>query len=167
VPVIDQYMRDSVEAKADAASWKARYDEAVKQGYAPAPPAAAAAAASATTAAAAAPAGFDAKANRVITYDDMNRVIDATGMADAMIADLQEEYHLLTGGRLIDYTMTTSDGRMLRGMTALRAEAQGKKVPIDRYIAEKFDFAGKRTAADAKRKLEAENAIRADERASD
>lgn len=165
IPTIDQYQKDTVEAKAEAASWKARYDEAVKQGYVPKvdgqPPADPKATPAATD-------PFDPKKHNLATAEDLGKFASTQGEVIAMEGDLAEEYFALTGQRLFDYSTTLSDGRVLHGRQALRHEAGQKKIQTPQqfydFVAQKFDFAGKRKAAADKRQQEAEAAIRADER---
>lgn len=107
---------------------------------------------------------FDPKAHKLVTTDDIARYADLEGDAIAMMNDLSSEYQRLTGKALLDYS-TEIDGRTVRGARALRQEALKAGKRMDDYVADKFDFAGKRAAAaDASRKA-AEDAIRLDERA--
>lgn len=166
IPVIDQYQKDAVEAKAEAAAMKARYDEAVKQGYVPA---VAQPAANPNPAPAAAdPAQFDPRKHGVATIEDLGKLAATEGDVITMEGDLAEEYHALTGQRLFDYQTTTGDGRTLRGRAALRYEAGQKRIGTPQqfydFVANKFDFAGKRKADADKRQKEHDDAIRADER---
>ena len=104
------------------------------------------------------PANFDTK--NFVTRDDIGRYADAEGQAIAMAADLAEDYRVLTGQSIVTYT--SPDGK--RGMSALREEAKTARLPLDQYVANKFNFQAKREEIAAKQRLEAENAIRADER---
>lgn len=170
VPTIDQYQKDTVEARAAAAAWEARYNEAVKQGYVPpAPGQDPANRPPANQPSANEPPAFDAKKLGVATNDDLARMAAIEGEVIAMTADLQDEYYALTGQRLYDYTTQTQDGRTLRGVRALREEARGKNLSTPQqfydFVSGKFQFADKRRAQDEKRRLEAEEAIRKDERA--
>jgi hypothetical protein len=157
---LELYEKDAVDAKADAASLRERLRLAEEAGFAPRRTEPATPAAPASTEA------FDPKKHNLVTREDVNNFAEMEGRAIAMSADLIEEYRYLTGGKsIIDYTATTSNGRTLKGMSALRQEAMAAKQPLDQYVAKKFDFEGKRTAiADAQKKA-AEDAIRADERA--
>ena len=104
---------------------------------------------------------FDPKAHKLVTYDDIGRYADAEGEAIAMANDLAQEYSHLYGGKsLIEYE--GQDGK--RGMRALRMEAKAAQKNLDVYVAEKFNFTGKRTEMAAERQKKAEDAIRADER---
>lgn len=166
VPTLDRYQKDTVEAKAEAASWKARYDEAVKQGFVPPAPGQDPARPPAQPTNEPA---FDPKKFGVTTNEDLARAMALEGEVIQMTADLQDEYYALTGQRLYDYTTQTQDGRTLRGMKALREEGRSKNLQTPQafydFVSQKFDFQGKRSAQDAKRRQEAEEAIRADERA--
>lgn len=164
IPTIDAYQKDTVEAKADAASWKARYEEAVKQGYVPAKEEKPAPAVVGQTTDV-----FDAKKHGVATTEDLANLASREGEVIAMEGDLAEEYFALTGQRLFDYTTTLGDGRVLRGRQALRYEAGQQKLQTPQqfydYVAKKFDFASKRKAETDKRQKEHDDAIRTDERA--
>lgn len=108
--------------------------------------------------------GFDPKKFGLITQDDVNTYAAGQGEAIVIANDLRAEYTRLTGTDMLDYSMRTQDGRELRGMTALLHEARAAKKPLPDYVADKFDFAGKRAAAaDTARKAH-EEAIRKDER---
>lgn len=90
---------------------------------------------------------------------------DHVGRAIAMATNAAQEYQELMGQSVLSYTSQTSDGRTLRGMEALREEAvqsskrSGRPIRLDEFVAQKFDFAGRRAAADTKRRQESEAAI--------
>lgn len=105
--------------------------------------------------------GFDPK--KYVSMEDAARMLDAEGQAIAMAADINNEYSKLTGQSLYDYE-TEIDGRRMRGLSALREEAKAKRVKLDQYVSQKFDFQAKRQAmADTQRKAQ-EDALRKDER---
>jgi len=79
-----------------------------------------------------------------------NRFSMGEGDAMALYNYVAEEYRLLNGGSLNDYT--GRDGK--RGMLALRAEALAAKKPIDQYANEKFNWDGKRAEQEAKRRAD-------------
>lgn len=91
---------------------------------------------------------FDPKAHNLVTRDDFDKgyaaFADAEGRAIAMANDLSAEYGYLTNGKSL-YEYVGQNGK--RGMTALREEAIAVKQQLDQYVAQKFDFAGKRNAA--------------------
>lgn len=110
----------------------------------------------ASSAVSATPGGvFDPKAHKLVTYDDIGRYAEAEGAAIAMANDLSEEYRHLTGKSIFEYE---SNGK--RGMSALRAEAIAAKQNLDTFVAQKFDFTGKRQSITAKRQQEHDDAIR-------
>lgn len=167
-PILDLYEKERNDARAELAAARERLRIAEEAGFVPtsshaAPPANQP---PANQPAANQPAPFDPKAHKLVTTDDIARYADLEGDAIAMMQDLSEEYRKLTGGQsLLDYSTTDAEGRVMRGARALRQEALKAGKRMDQYVAEKFDFAGKRqAAADAQRKA-AEDAIRADERA--
>lgn len=162
-PTLALYEQDVTNAKADNASLKERLRLAEEAGFAPrrteTQPTTPTTPASGTEA-------FDPKKHNLVTTADVQRFADLEGQAIAMNSDLNEEYRHLSGGKsLIDYQMTTSDGRTLKGMTALRQEAIQAKTPLDQYVSKKFDFSGMRNAIAEKQRAAAEKAIRDDERA--
>lgn len=112
---------------------------------------------------------FDPAKHGLLTRKDfdteVNNYAAAQGMAIAMANDLAMEYRKLTGSDMLDYQTQDGEGRQMRGMSALLHEARTNKVALPDYIAQKFDFAGKRAAASAAAKTAAEEAIRKDERA--
>lgn len=161
-PTLELYEREKADALAENASLAARLKLAEEAGYAPKrtepaqpgqqpPPAAAQ------------PKPFDPKEHKLVTQDDVARFADMEGQAIAMANDLYEEYRQLTGKSLLDYRIEV-DGRTLKGMQALRSEAVRAKVPLDQYVAQKFDFAGHRSRIAAEERKKQEDAIRADER---
>lgn len=105
---------------------------------------------------------FDPAKHNLVTRDEIGRFANLEGEAIAMATDLAEEYRILYPGQSI-YSYEGQNGT--RGMRALRLEALAAKKNLDQYIYDKFNFQGKRSEADAKRRAEAEDAIRKDERA--
>lgn len=165
-PVLDLYEKERNDARAELAAAKERLKIAEEGGFVPSGVhGREGAGAAAAAAGAGAPAPFDPKAHKLVTTDDIARYADLEGDAIAMMQDLSAEYQQLTGKNLLEYSTADSEGRVMRGARALRQEALKSGKRMDVYVAEKFDFAGKRqAAADAQRKS-AEDAIRADERA--
>lgn len=161
-PTVALYEKEKADAVGLAASLEARLKLAEQNGYAPPRE---------TPDQEKPPSGgsfenFDPRKHNLVTHEDVARFADAEGQAIAMAADLNEEYRHLTGGKsLFEYTSQTQDGRTLRGMTALRQEALSAKKHLNQYVADKFDFAGKRAAIEAEQRKKAEEAIRTDERA--
>lgn len=160
-PTLALYEKDMTDAKALAASLQERLRLAEANGFAPkrdeTPP-------NPDPKPNGQPAPFDPKAHKLVTTDDVAKFADMEGRAIAMASDLNEEYRHLTGKSLFDYS-SEHDGRTLRGMTALREEALAAKTPLDQFVAKKFDFQAKRQAISDKQRADAEEAIRADERA--
>lgn len=158
VPTIDMYLKEKNDAIARAAAAEARLTEAEKAGFAPA--------GSAPPKQDPAPGdAFDPKKHKLVTEDDLkagyHRFADLEGEAIALASDLGDMYRKYHPGQsLADYQ--GQDGKT--GMRALRAEAIAAKKPVDLYVAEKFNFSGKRAEADAARQKAAEDAVRADER---
>lgn len=102
--------------------------------------------------------GFDPA--KWISKEEAAKLMDAEGRAIAMMSDLSAEYsRLYPNQTLFDYE-TEIDGRVMRGASALRVEAMAKRMPLDRYVAEKFDFSGKRQALKEQRQKEHDDAIR-------
>jgi hypothetical protein len=95
----------------------------------------------------------------------VNQFSDAHGFALAMSANLALEYQQLMGQSVLSYTTETSDGRTLRGMEAFRQETMqaskraGRNIGMNEFVAQKFDFAGKRAALEAKGRQEHEDAV--------
>jgi hypothetical protein len=159
IPIVDQYAKDTVEAKAEAASLRARLVEAEKAGFAPAgsvplgvvtPPVDA----------------FDPKKHNLVTNTDLEagyqRFANLEGDAIALAHDLGDQYRTYYPGQtLADYVGT--DGKT--GFRALLAEARAKGQNVGPYIAEKFNFAGKRNEMLAAQKQKERDAIAAEERA--
>lgn len=101
---------------------------------------------------------FDPK--KFVSMEDAQRMLEGEGRAIVMVADLNNEYGYLTGGKsLYEYEAQVGD-RNLRGFTALREEAKQKRLSLDAYVTEKFDFTGKRTALQQKRQQEHDDVIR-------
>lgn len=98
------------------------------------------------------------------TWDDVNKFADAEGQAIAMAADLTAEYAQLHGGRSIYEYESVINGQSMRGMQALRQEAKSARQPLDKYVSDKFDFAGKRRAMAEQKERDREASIRKDER---
>lgn len=104
------------------------------------------------------PNGYDPK--RHPTFDDVAKFADAEAEAIAMANDLSQEYAFLSGGRsLFEYEGQNG----ARGMRALRAEAKAARKPLETYVAEKFQFADKRTAMNAAKQKEHDDSIRREE----
>jgi hypothetical protein len=101
--------------------------------------------------------GYDPKKHP--TWEDVNRFADAEGQAIAMAQDLAAEYAYLTGGRSLYEYEATINGRQMRGLMAIREEAKAVKKPLDVFMAEKFDFNGKRSAMAAQKQKEHDDAI--------
>jgi hypothetical protein len=162
-PTLALYEQDVTNAKADNASLKERLRLAEEAGFAPrrAEPTP-----TTTTTPAGTPEAFDPKKHNLVTTADVQRFAELEGQAIARSGDLIEEYRYLTGGKsLIDYEYKTADGRTLRGLQAIRNEAEQAKQPWDTFAAKKFDFEGKRNAIAETQRAAAEKAIRDDERA--
>ncbi len=110
---------------------------------------------------------FNPKDHKLVTEDDLQRgyaqFADAEGRAIAMAADLNEEYRSLSGGKSL-YEYVGQNGK--RGMTALREEAIAAKQQLDAYVATKFDFNGKRNAAQEAAQKSHDDKIREEERAA-
>ena len=162
-PVLDLYEKERNDARAELAAARERLKIAEEGGFIPTsshqqqPPA--------NQQQPPQQVAFDPKAHKLVTTDDIARYADLEGDAIAMMQDLAAEYQQLTGKNLLEYSTTDNEGRVMRGARALRQEALKSGKRMDVYVADKFDFAGKRqAAADASRKA-AEDAIRADERA--
>ncbi len=94
-----------------------------------------------------------------VSMADAQRMLEAEGRAIAMAADINNEYSRLTGNSLYDYE-TEIDGRMMRGLSALREEAKQKRMNLDQYVGQKFDFQGKRAAMKAKAQQDRDDQIR-------
>jgi hypothetical protein len=102
--------------------------------------------------------GYDPKKHP--SWEDVNKFADAEAEAMAILNDLNNDYsRYYPGQSLTDYE-TEIGGQRLRGTRALRAEAKAKRVPLDQYVSEKFDFKGKREALVAKRQQERDDKIR-------
>ncbi|HKS72072.1 MAG TPA: hypothetical protein VJQ82_02675 [Terriglobales bacterium] len=161
-PLMELLEKDRTDARAEAASLRERLKLAEENGFAPRRDDPAPAAVNPQ------PSAFDPKAHKLVTEDQLRdgyaKFADMEGDAIAMANDLALEYHELTGKSLLEYSATDSEGRTLRGMRALRREALAAKQPLDKFVAQKFDFAGKRAAQESVRQKAAEDAIRADER---
>lgn len=110
---------------------------------------------------------FDPKAHNLVTREDFDKgyaqFADAEGRAIAMANDLGAEYSYLTGGKSL-YEYVGQNGK--RGMTALREEAIAAKQQLDQYVAQKFDFTGKRNAATEAAQKAHDDKIREEERAA-
>ena len=99
---------------------------------------------------------FDPSKHNLVTRDEIGRFADLEGQAIAMASDVLEEYRYLSGGKsLYDYIgEPNAQGVRPRGMQALRVEAVQKKLPLNEYVAKKFDFDAKRAEIEAKRQAE-------------
>lgn len=150
---------ERVRLTADKASLEARLKLAEEEGFTKRPEAPNP---TAPTPEAAKP--WNAKEHNIPTWDDVNTLAQREGEAIALSHDLGADYQRLTGQNILDYTSSDSEGRTLRGMTALLKEAREAKVPLDRYVSKKFDFDAKRAALQAKEKAAYEERIRKEER---
>lgn len=164
-PALALYEKDKADAVALAASLQARLKLAEENGYAPRREEPVAAAGTPPPAEGGA---FDPKKHKLVTEDDLragySKFADLEGRAIAMAVDLAAEYAHLTGGKSLYEYEAEIDGRRLRGVSALREEAQRAKQDVYDYTASKFDFKGKREGIAAEQRKKAEDAIRADER---
>ena len=97
------------------------------------------------------PAGFDPKAHKLVTEDDVLRFADMEGDAIAAAQDIASQHYELFGTRLPSFR-------------ELRKESVAAKKPIDQYWQEKFKVSERRAEIDAKNRAEAEAKVRADER---
>jgi hypothetical protein len=157
-PAIAKAEQKAIEAGRRAADLEFQVKAAKEYGYLTDDAATKAAdAAKAATASDPASSGYDPK--RHPTYDDVSKFADAEGDAIAMANDLQEMHQHLTGKPLFEYE-TEINGVRMTGMRALRQEAKTARKPLDQYVAEKFDYRGKRQAIEAKRQQEHDDAIR-------
>src|SRR5262249_10244991 len=86
---------------------------------------------------------FDPKAHNLLTQDEFKdgvaRFAELEGDAIARAQDLADRYRELMGKPLTQYVGDSGK----RGMVALREEAKVAKLPVDDYVARKFDFAKK------------------------
>lgn len=160
-PTLALYEKDRADAVAEAAALKARLKLAEDGGFAPVSerkvedPKPLAASES-----------FDPKKHNLVTHDEISRLAAMEGEAIAMANDLNEEYRHLTGGKsLFEYQTTLPDGRVLRGTSALLQESRAAKKPLNQFVSEKFDFAGKRQAIADKQRADERAAIASEERA--
>jgi hypothetical protein len=111
---------------------------------------------------------FDPKKYKLVTEDDVAKFGNQYGQAITMVQDVAAEYSdLFPGKSLFSYQTTDSEGRTIRGVTALRQEAIAANKRLDQYIADKFKFSEARTVREAEAKSKAEQAIRDDQRAKD
>jgi hypothetical protein len=101
---------------------------------------------------------FDPK--NYVSMQDAQRMLEAEGQAIAMMADVNNEYAYLHNGKTLYEYETEIDSRRIRGMEALRQEAKAKRMNLNQYVAQKFDFQGKRDALAVKRQQEHDDAIR-------
>lgn len=107
-------------------------------------------------------AAFDPKEHKLVTFDDVATFAEAEGNAIAMASDIAAEYQELFGKSL--YSYSGQNGK--RGMQALREEAKAAKAKdLAEFVANKFNFAGKRSELAQAAADEREKQIRADERA--
>lgn len=141
-PAITAAERDAQTARLDSARLREEIAIAKEYGYLTPENEAAHRAAHPTSGSTASgvPQGFDPKAHKLVTYDDISVLADREGDAIAMASDLAAEYQYLYGKSLFEYT--SADGK--RGMSALRQEAKQARKNIDAYVAEKFNFNQKR-----------------------
>lgn len=159
-PTLALYEKDSIEAKAALAAAHAKLKAAEEAGFLPA------------GSAGAPPAQqqqqqqqpeFDPKKYKLVTHDDIGNYAKLQGDAIVMANDVEAEYRYLYPGKsLFEYNYTDKDGRTLRGLTAIRAEAMAAGKRIDEFAAQKFDFAGKRAAMAAEAQQKHDDAMRAE-----
>lgn len=163
-PILSMYEKDAADAKAEAAAMRERLRLAEQQGYAPAGSVKEEPKPTSLSAGQSQP--FDAKAHKLVTYDDVAFLADREGDAIAMSHDIAGDYAALTGKSLMEHSYVSRDGRQLHGMRAIRQQAKDEQYKGDLYgyVEQKFDFAAKRAAAAEKSRLAAEESIRADER---
>jgi hypothetical protein len=159
-PAIARAEQDAKKARLEAAQLREQVEIAKQYGYFDTPEAAAKAEAAANAAAVKADQltnGYDAKKHP--TWDDVNRFADAEGRAIAMAHDLAAEYSYLTGGRSLFEYEAVVNGQMMRGLQAVREEAKAARKPLDQFVADKFDFVGKRAEMAQKKQKEHDDAI--------
>lgn len=161
-PLVDLYEKERTEARAEAASLRERLKMAEESGFAPKREEPTQNPNPANPNPAIDPAKY-------LTHDafktEVGKFAQMEGDAIAIAANLAEEYRYLNPGKsLIEYEAEI-DGRRLTGMVALRAEALQKKMRLDEYVSQKFDFKGSRQKIADEQRKKAEEAIRADERA--
>lgn len=107
-------------------------------------------------------ADFDPKKYNLVDQSDVARFAELEGDAIATVADLGDEYRELFPGKSL-HTYVSRDGKS-RGFVALRREAVAAKKHVADYVAEKFDFNGRRAEiAKAAKEVEFE-AVRKAER---
>ncbi len=101
--------------------------------------------------------GLDA--SQFYTKDDINKLADGYGEGIVQASDLAQEYEYLYGKPLFQYSIE-SDGRTLRGMTALRHEAKQNRKNVLDYTREKFNFNGRHKEIAEQRAREHDEKIR-------
>lgn len=94
---------------------------------------------------------FDYKKFNLVTRDDVAQLANLEGEAIMLAQDIAAEHAALGLGPL--------------KFRDLRKAAMEAKMPVDKYWEQTYKVADKRAEADAKTRTEAENKIRADERA--
>lgn len=164
LPAVTKAEQDAAKARLEAAQLREQVAIAKTYGYLDTPEAnAAQAEADRMRAAAAAnqPAGFNPDDPKF--RDFAGRFSSAEGDAMALYNYVSEEYRLLNGQSINEYRAEI-DGRTMRGMPALRAQARKANKALDLYAEETFGWQGKRNELAAKRETEREEAIRRDER---
>jgi hypothetical protein len=160
-PTVDKALQDAQDARAEAAAYQARLKTLQDQGLIKL-----AELEGEPTQSEPKPAAFDPKAYNLVTAEDVTRFADAEGEAIAMAQDLGAEYHELFGKSLFGYSgQPDANGITSRGMRALRREALASHKPLDIYVREKFNFAGKRAEIEETARKAREDEIRKDERA--
>ena len=163
-PAITQAEKAAFDARNEAAALKSRVEFAEQFGYLPKTEGAGDP--TKPTAPVTDPNVFDPTKHNLVTKKDLESAYgtfaDAEGRAMTLLHDLSDEYRDLYGGKTL-YEYVGAAGK--RGMTALRNEAVAARKPLDQYVQEKFNFAGKRTELETKRQQELEANIRKDERA--
>lgn len=155
-PRVTAAEKEAQAARLEAANLKEQLKIAKDYGYMT--PEAEAAAEAKIAAATATANGYDPKNHP--SWDDVKKFGEAQGDAIAIVNDLAAEYAYLNGGKSLYEYETTIDGRTLRGMQAIRAEAKVNRQGLEQYVSKKFDFEGKRTAMRAKAAQDHDDAIR-------
>ncbi len=157
IPTVDKALKDAQDARAEAAANNARLKTLQEQGLLKV-----AEGEGEPTPKPSEPAPFDPKAHNLVTLDDVTKFADAEGDAIAMAQDIAAEYAELYSGKSL-FGYQGQNGQ--RGFRALRREALAAKQPLDSYVANKFNFAGRRAEME-KAALDAREAeIRKEERA--
>lgn len=166
LPAVTRAEQEAIKARREAADLREQVAIAKTFGYLDTPESKAAEEEAARRAAANNPAnnqssGFNPDDPKF--RDFAGRFSTAEGDAMAMYNFVAEEYRLLNGQSINDYKAEI-DGRTVRGMPALRAQARKANKALDLFAEETFNWNGKRADLAQKRETEREEAIRRDER---